>query len=81
MNNTLSVFCEEFGQPSEMTVDRAMIGSELGLNTLNTDRNVPLLMLITEHLKRSRADYHRTQHDSMLDGNSVESIPTTEDDK
>lgn len=57
LKNTLSVFCEEMGQPREMAVDRGVIGAELGLNTLGTEPTVPLLMMIVEHLKRSRMDY------------------------
>lgn len=70
LNNTLSVFCEEMGQPREMTVDRQLIGAELGLNTLNTDRNVPLIMMICEHLKRSRSDVVAHDHDSVSAANN-----------
>lgn len=57
LNNTLSVFCEEMGQPREMAVDRGVIGAELGLNTLATEPSIPLLMMIIEHLKRARLDF------------------------
>jgi hypothetical protein len=50
LNNSLSVFCEEMGQPAEMGVNREFIGSELGLNTLQSDPNIPLLISVLEHL-------------------------------
>jgi hypothetical protein len=65
LNNTLSVFCEEMGQPSEMTFDRELIGAELGLNTLGTDPKIPLLIMLIEYLKRNRADFACHVRDSL----------------
>lgn len=50
LNNSLSVFCEEMGQPPEMAVHREFIGSELGLNTLQSDPNIPLLISVLQHM-------------------------------
>lgn len=57
LDNTLSVFCEEMGQPNEMTVDRNFLGLELGLNTLGTDPKMPLLLSIIQYLKKDRAEF------------------------
>jgi hypothetical protein len=67
LKNSLAVFCEEMGQPREMAVDRGVIGAELGLNTLGTEPSLPLLMMIVEHLKRTRLDYI-TQDDASIRG-------------
>jgi hypothetical protein len=56
LNNSLSVFCEEMGQPAEMGVNREFIGSELGLNTLQSDPNIPLLISVLEHLMDKKAE-------------------------
>jgi lisH domain-containing protein FOPNL len=53
LDSSLSVFNEELGQPSEMTVDREFVGAELGFNLIDergTDR-VPLLVLLIKHLQ------------------------------
>jgi hypothetical protein len=50
LNNSLSVFCEEMGQPAEMNVDRQFIGGELGLNTLQSDPSIPLLISVLQHM-------------------------------
>lgn len=57
LNNTLSVFCEEMGQPDEMRVDRELIAEELGLSTAGSDENMPLLLLLTQHLKAQRREF------------------------
>ena len=44
LKNTLSVFCEEIGQQGEMGVDRPLISGELGINTIGSDANIPLLV-------------------------------------
>lgn len=56
LNNTLSVFCEEVGQPGEMGIDREFIGGEVGLNTIGTNTNIPLLILIIQYLKKNKFD-------------------------
>lgn len=54
LNNSLSVFCEEMGQPAEMNVDRQFLGSELGLNTLQSDPNIPLLISVLQHMMENK---------------------------
>lgn len=56
LNNSLSVFCEELGQPAEMQVNREFIGGELGLNTLDTDSNIPFLISVLQHLTDKKAE-------------------------
>ena len=56
LNNSLSVFCEELGQPSEMAVDREFLGGELGLNTLDSDPTIPLLISVLQHLSEKKAE-------------------------
>ena len=58
LNNSLSVFCEEMGQPAEMSVDREFIGSELGLNTLQSDSNIPLLISVLQDMMEKKESYH-----------------------
>lgn len=57
LSNSLSVFCEEMGQPDEMRVDRELVGGELGLNTAGSDDNMPLLLLLVQHLKAQRREF------------------------
>mmetsp|Transcript_55203 Transcript_55203/g.109035 ORF Transcript_55203/g.109035 Transcript_55203/m.109035 type:complete len:133 (+) Transcript_55203:69-467(+) len=54
LNNSLSVFCEEMGQPPEMGVNREFLGGELGLNTLQSDPNIPLLISVLQHMKDTK---------------------------
>ena len=55
LNNSLSVFQQESGQPSEMRVDRIHLASELGFRTNEKlDRNVPLLLLVIRMLKEMK---------------------------
>lgn len=59
---SLSVFCQENGQPSEMNVDRAFIGEELGYNmtalgvtaTHSTQPEAPLLVLLIQSLMKQK---------------------------
>ena len=53
-NCSLSVFCEESGQPMEMNVDREFLGAELGVNTINCDKNIPLLLLLVHNLVQKK---------------------------
>jgi hypothetical protein len=56
LDNTLSVFCEEMSQSVNMTVDRSFIGSELGVNTAGSDESIPMLVLMTQFMKRNREE-------------------------
>lgn len=57
LDNTLSVFCEEMGQSNvDMTVDRSFIGGELGVNTAGSDEGIPMLVLMTQFMKRNREE-------------------------
>ncbi len=56
LDNTLSVFCEEMGQTMNMTVDRSFIGSELGVNSAGSDESVPMLVLLTQFMKKNREE-------------------------
>lgn len=81
-NNTLSVFIEEMGGgPMEMYVDRPLLGHELGLNTLNCDEKVPLLVMLVEYLKANRVEYIRNKDDSMIVEGAVNVSLTTDTDK
>ncbi len=66
LQNSLSVFSEEFGQPSEMTVDREFIGGELGLNVMGCDEKIPLLVLIIQHLSNSKSNVKNHLNDSTI---------------
>ena len=55
LNNSLSVFQQESGQPSEMRIDRLHLASELGFRTHEReDRDVPLLLLIVRMMKEMK---------------------------
>ena len=54
LKNTLSVFCEEIGQKGQMDVDRELISGELGINTLGSDANIPLLVQLVQHMMKSK---------------------------
>ena len=54
LDNTLSVFMEELGQPQEARIDRSYIASEIGMSTSNTD--IPLLVLLVDHLISSKEE-------------------------
>lgn len=52
LENTLSVFMEEMGQPQEARIDRQFITSEIGMSTSNEE--VPLLVMLVELLQNSK---------------------------
>ena len=55
LNNSLSVFQQESGQPSEMRIDRSYLAAELGFRSNDqTDKNIPLLVLIVRMLKEMK---------------------------
>lgn len=54
LRNTLSVFCEEIGQHDEMGVNRELLSGELGINTLESDASVPLLVQLVQHMAKSK---------------------------
>jgi lisH domain-containing protein FOPNL len=63
--NTASVFNEEIGQPSEMRVDRDFIGAELGFDTTETDKQVPLLVMLVQQLRRNKERLEMDLHSSL----------------
>ena len=79
LGNSLSVFNEEIGQPSEMTCDKDFIAGELGFNVSDTvmggkenlkgsgsSRDIPLLMQLMRHLRASKSSmYEAASHPSM----------------
>ena len=66
LQNSLSVFCEEMGQPKEMGIDREFIGGELGLNTLETNPKIPLLISVIQHLIDTKHDHLNRTNESLL---------------
>lgn len=52
LRSTNAVFIEESGQPVEMLIDRHFLGEELGVNLVGASEDVPLLVLLIEHLTR-----------------------------
>jgi lisH domain-containing protein FOPNL len=60
LHSTLSVFCEEFGQPFEMSTDREFVGGELGVNTFGSNEKIPLLVLLVQLLKANRTECLQT---------------------
>lgn len=75
LNCTLSVFCDEMGCNSQMSVDREFIANELGLNVMDCSDRIPLLLLVIQYLQReqkkrlqSLSDTLQVQH--SIDGNS-----------
>ena len=81
LENTLSVFCEELGHHSDLGVDRTFIGTELGLNTIGCEESIPLLLLVTQYLKRNREEYLKSAIGQLDIASSVAShqggIPST----
>eukprot|EP01039_Chlorochromonas_danica_P003546 gene3546-3883_t len=65
LGNTCSVFCEEMGQPEEMAVDRELLGEELGVSTVGSDDNMPLLLLLIQHMKNQKIEFLRQVQSSM----------------
>jgi len=66
LSNSLSVFCEEFGQPVVMNVDRELLGGELGLNTLDSNTRVPLLISLIQHLVDLKSEKLNRANESLL---------------
>ena len=62
LDNTLSVFMEELGQPQEARIDRSYISSEIGMSTGSTE--IPLLVLLVDQLMRSKEERLVRQFDS-----------------
>ena len=68
LNNSLSVYSEENGQPAEMAVDREFIGGELGVNVQDNvvgTASVPLLVLLVKHLLDQKEDLENALHQSL----------------
>eukprot|EP01038_Epipyxis_sp_PR26KG_P011085 gene11085-14880_t len=66
LNNSLSVFSEEVGQPSEMLVDREFIASELGLNAMGTSEKIPLIILLIQHLMNQKEQLFMKANESLI---------------
>ena len=73
-NNTLSVYCEETGQPREMGTDRTFIGGELGFNVSQSDSNVPLLVLLVQQLRKNKDKYEEELHGSLINEVDISDI-------
>ena len=68
LNNSLSVYSEENGQPAEMAVDREFIGGELGVNVQDSmvgTASVPLLVLLVKHLLDQKDELENALHQSL----------------
>ena len=68
LHNSLSVYSEENGQPTEMAVDREFIGGELGVNVQDSmvgTSSVPLLVLLCKHLLDQKEDLENNLHQSL----------------
>lgn len=79
LDNTLAVFCEEMGQPTEMRCDREFLGDELGFNVSNrsavvtalkgkenSPATVPLLVQLVTHLRHNKATYEADIYHSVV---------------
>jgi hypothetical protein len=66
LDNTLSVFNEEIGQPFEMRVDRELIAGELGLNILGSSAKVPLIVQIIQYLMKNKDETLNKLNDTLL---------------
>ena len=62
-SSTLSVFSEEVGVSEDGPVDRDFILHELGLNGAETDRSIPLIMLLVNHLAKNKDQVLRERLD------------------
>ena len=60
LRNTLSVFMEEIGQSNEMIPSRELISGELGINTLESDKNIPLLVQIVQYMMKAKGNTLRS---------------------
>ena len=62
LSSTLSVFCEEMGQPPEIQCDREFVAGELGFS-LSThdvkqgDNSIPLLIHMVQELRLRKENY------------------------
>jgi lisH domain-containing protein FOPNL len=55
LNNTSSVFHEEFCQSMDMSIDRQFIANELGFNLPAYDnKEIPLLVILVQYLQQIR---------------------------
>ena len=65
--NTLSVFLEESGQPTEMRTDRDFVAQEIGFTLPPNDERdqLPLLIMILKQLQAEKAKY-QTKFDSSV---------------
>ena len=66
LDNSNSVFSEEFGQPPAMQIDRQFVAGELGLNPQGTDESMPLLIQIIQMLIENKAEHLERANDSVV---------------
>lgn len=62
LNSTLSVFCEEMGQPSEILCDREFIAGEVGFSLSSRDKDnrkdsIPLMISLVQQLRLNKESY------------------------
>jgi lisH domain-containing protein FOPNL len=68
LENTLSVFCEELGQESEMNCDKEFVAGELGFNVRprNGEENIDSIPLLTLLVQQARLNKDNYEPDSSL---------------
>lgn len=68
LENTLSVFCEELGQESEMNCDKEFIAGELGFNARarNGEENIDSIPLLTLLVQQARLNKDNYEPDSSM---------------
>mmetsp|Transcript_33276 Transcript_33276/g.33894 ORF Transcript_33276/g.33894 Transcript_33276/m.33894 type:complete len:144 (+) Transcript_33276:200-631(+) len=72
LHNTLSVFVEECGQPTEMRTDREFVANELGFSLPKSgaisekEENIPLLISLVQILQKQRIETQNKLHSSMI---------------
>ena len=69
LDNTLSVFMEEVGQPAEVMVDRQFVAGEMGL--ISKNESIPLLVLLIDHLIQEK----KTRDSKFINSTNVSYDP------
>ena len=62
LSSTLSVFCEEMGQPSEILCDREFVAGEVGFSLSSKDKDncnesIPLIISLVQKLRLGKDSY------------------------
>lgn len=62
LSSTLSVFCEEMGQPSEILCDREFVAGEVGFSLSSKDKDhcnetIPLMISLVQKLRLGKDTY------------------------